>query len=176
VKFSKYSQIFPQNLRVPLRKPQRTSALKKPKMSQLTIKTFIYPEAFTEMQTIRNKVFHEEQGVDPALEFDGLDHTAEHLLAYLDNQPVGTTRIRYLDSQTAKIERLAVLPSARGKGIGKKLMKKALEIAQQKPIQQIVVNSQEYVKGLYQQLGFEQLGEKFDEAGITHVKMIKKLR
>jgi predicted GNAT family N-acyltransferase len=145
-------------------------------MSQITIKTFIYPEAFTEMQAIRNKVFHEEQKVDPALEFDGLDNTAEHLLAYLDKQPVGTARIRYLDSQTVKIERLAVLPSARGKGIGKKLMETALNIAEQKTIQQVVVNSQEYIKGLYQKLGFEQIGEKFDEAGIPHVKMIKKLR
>jgi predicted GNAT family N-acyltransferase len=145
-------------------------------MSQTTIKTFIYPEAFSEMQAIRNKVFHEEQGVDPALEFDGLDNTAEHLLAYLNHQPVGTARIRYLDSRTAKIERLAVLPSARGKGIGKKLMETALNIAEQKTIQQVVVNSQEYIKGMYQQLGFEQIGEKFDEAGIPHVKMIKKLR
>lgn len=144
-------------------------------MNQPTIKTFIYPEAFTEMQAIRKTVFHEEQGVDQALEFDGLDDIAEHLLAYLDNQPVGTARIRYLDSQTAKIERLAVLSTARGKGIGKEIMEKAVEIAKQKSIQQVVVNAQEYVKGLYQQLGFEQVGEIFDEAGIPHVKMIKRL-
>lgn len=145
-------------------------------MNQITIKTFIYPEAFTEMQAIRTIVFHKEQGVDQALEFDGLDNIAEHLLAYLDNQPAGTARIRYLDSQTAKIERLAVLSNARGKGIGKKLMEKALDMAEQKAIQQVVVNAQEYVKGLYQQLGFEQVGEKFEEAGIPHVKMLKKIR
>jgi len=145
-------------------------------MNQITIKSFIYPEAFTEMQAIRNQVFHEEQGVDPALEFDGLDNTAEHLLAYLDNQTVGTARIRYLDNQTAKIERLAVLSAARGQGIGKNLMEKALEIIEAKQMQQVVVNAQEYVKGLYQQLGFEQVGEIFDEAGISHVKMIKNLR
>ncbi|MFB8787721.1 MAG: GNAT family N-acetyltransferase [Potamolinea sp.] len=145
-------------------------------MNQITIKSFIYPEAFIEMQAIRNQVFHEEQGVDPALEFDGLDNTAEHLLAYLDNQPVGTARIRYLDNQTAKIERLAVLSPARGKGIGKKLMEKALEIIEAKQMQQVVVNAQEYVKGLYQQLAFEQVGESFEEAGIFHVKMIKKMR
>ncbi len=145
-------------------------------MGQLIIKTFIYPEAFSEMQAIRRAVFQEEQGVDPALEFDGLDETAEHLLAYLDNQPVGTTRIRYLDQQTAKFERLAVLAKARGLGIGKQLMIKALDVAKKKQIHQVVINAQEYIKVLYEKLGFEQVGERFDEAGIPHVKMIKKLK
>ena len=145
-------------------------------MNQPTIKTLIYPEFFAEIEAIRRSVFQEEQGVDPALEFDGLDATATHLLAYLDEQPVGTARIRYLEQQTAKIERLAVLSTARGLGIGKKLMVKALDVAQENNTQDVVVNAQEYVKALYQQLGFEQVGERFEEAGIVHIKMIKRLR
>ncbi len=145
-------------------------------MSHLTVKTFVYPEAFTEMEAIRRSVFQEEQGVDPALEFDGLDPMAAHFLAYLDNQPVGTARIRYLNAKTAKLERLAVLPEARGKGIGKKLMEKALEVAAQKNLEEVVIHAQDYVKGLYEKLGFEQVGERFEEAGISHVKMIKRLR
>jgi predicted GNAT family N-acyltransferase len=145
-------------------------------MNQLSIKTLVYPEAFVEIKAIRCAVFQEEQGVDPALEFDGLDETATHLLAYLDEQPVGTARIRYLEQQTAKIERLAVLSTARGLGIGKKLMVKALDVAEKNNTQDVVVNAQEYVKALYQQLGFEQVGERFEEAGIVHIKMIKRLR
>lgn len=124
---------------------------------------------------VRNQVFQIEQRVEPELEFDGKDETAEHLLAYLDNQPVGTARIRYLDYQRAKIERLAVLTTARGQGIGKKLMEKALEVAAQKEVKEVVIHAQDYVKGLYQQLGFEQEGERFEEAGILHVKMRKRL-
>ena len=144
-------------------------------MSQLIIKTFVYPEVFSEIKSIRRSVFQEEQGVDPALDFDGLDETAEHLLAYLDTQPVGTARIRYLERQRAKIERLAVLATARGQGIGKKLMEKALEIAAQKNVQEVEVHAQEYVRGLYQQLDFEQEWENFVEASIPHVKMRKRL-
>jgi len=144
-------------------------------MSQLIIKTFVYPEVFSEIKSIRRSVFQEEQGVDPALDFDGLDETAEHLLAYLDTQPVGTARIRYLERQRAKIERLAVIATARGQGIGKKLMEKALEIAAQKNVQEVEVHAQEYVRGLYQQLDFEQEGENFEEASIPHVKMRKRL-
>ncbi len=145
-------------------------------MNQLTLKVFTYPEEFSQMQAIRRTVFQEEQGVDPSLDFDGLDETAEHILAYVDNQPVGTARVRYLNQQTAKIERLAVLPIARGLGLGKKLMEKAIDLASQKDVEEVVIHAQEYVKGLHQKLGFEQVGDIFYEAGIPHVEMIKKLK
>lgn len=145
-------------------------------MSKITLEVTNHTEKWPEIQSIRVQVFQVEQGVNPTLEFDGKDETAEHIVAYLDYQAVGTTRIRYLDRETAKIERLAVLSTARGRGIGKRLMEKALEIATQKNIREVVVHAQEYVKSLYQQLGFEQVGEQFEEAGISHIKMIKRLK
>lgn len=145
-------------------------------MSNLIIKTAELPQELPAIQAIRRLVFQVEQGVAPALDFDGQDETAEQLIAYLDEQPVGTARIRYLDNKTAKIERLAVLSIARGKGIGKKIMAKALDVASENNIQEVVIHAQEYIKSLHQQLGFEQEGEKFEEAGIPHVKMRKKLR
>ncbi len=89
---------------------------------------------------------------------------------------MGTARIRYLDETTAKIERLAVLPIARGYGVGKKIMQKALEVIDSKNILEVLIHAQEYIKGLHQQLGFEQEGEIFEEAGIRHVKMRRKLK
>ncbi|MGB3188361.1 MAG: GNAT family N-acetyltransferase [Limnoraphis sp.] len=143
-------------------------------MSDLEIKIVHYAEAVTEIRTIRHQVFTVEQGVESTLEFDG-DDTAQHLLAYLNYQPVGTARIRYLSPQTAKIERLAVLSTARGRGIGRELMQVALEVIASKKVEETVVHAQEYIKQLYHNLGFEQVGERFDEAGISHVKMIKKM-
>jgi predicted GNAT family N-acyltransferase len=145
-------------------------------MNQITLELVDYIDKISEINPIRVQVFQVEQGVDPALEFDGLDETAEHILAYLDNQPVGTLRIRYLDNQLAKIERLAVLSAARGQGIGRKLTEKAIEVIEQKQISKVKIHAQEYVKGLYEKLGFEQVGGIFEEAGIPHVKMIKHLR
>lgn len=145
-------------------------------MSQITLKIVQYTDNSSEINTIRIQVFQIEQGVDPELEFDGKDETAEHLLAYLDNQSVGTARIRYLSPKTAKIERLAVLSTARGLGIGKKLMEKAVEVAAQNDVEEVMIHAQEYVKNLHQQVGFEQVGERFDEAGIPHIKMIKRLK
>ncbi len=145
-------------------------------MNQITLRIVNYTDNSSEIKAIRTQVFQIEQGVDPEIEFDGKDETAEHLLAYLDNQPVGTARIRYLSPKTAKIERLAVLSTARGLGIGKELMEKAVEIAAQNDVEEVVIHAQDYVKRLHQKIGFEQVGERFDEAGIAHVKMIKRLK
>ncbi len=144
-------------------------------MNNLVIKTAESPQDFSAIESIRRNVFQLEQGVDPALDFDGKDALSEQIIAYLDGEPVGTARIRYLDCKTAKIERLAVLSSARGKGIGKQIMEKALDIASENNIERVVIHAQEHVKGLHQKLGFEPEGEIFEEAGIPHVKMRKKL-
>ena len=145
-------------------------------MSNLIIKTAELPQDLAAIEAIRRLVFQEEQGVDPVLDFDGQDETSEQIIAYLDNQPVGTARIRYFVDYTAKIERLAVLSTARGQGIGKKILEKALDVLAKNNIQEVVIHAQEYIKGLYQQVGFQQEGEKFEEAGIPHVKMRKKLK
>lgn len=145
-------------------------------MNQLEIKTVNYEEQLQSIQNIRIEVFQEEQGVASELEFDGLDGSSTHLLAYLDDIPVGTTRIRKIDKDTVKIERLAVLSALRNRGIGKQLMSTALEIIASQGDRLVVVHAQEYIKKLYQQLGFEQVGVSFEEAGISHVKMIKQLQ
>ncbi|MEH1844639.1 MAG: GNAT family N-acetyltransferase [Nostoc sp.] len=142
-------------------------------MSNLVIKVADFSEEFPAIAAIRKSVFQEEQGVDPALEFDGKDEISQHLIAYLDVEAVGTTRIRYLDAQTAKIERLAVLSTARGQGIGQKIMENALVVIANKNIREVVIHSQEYVKRLYHKLNFVEEGEIFEEAGIPHVKMRK---
>ncbi len=144
-------------------------------MNQLKIEIVTYAEYLAPIKTIRTRVFQEEQGITPELEFDGLDHTATHLLAYIDGKPVGTARIRSIDEKTIKIERLAVLPEARRRGIGKQLTQKALSFAQEHHYQTAIANSQLYIKNLYEKLGFTPVGKVFQEAGIPHIKMSKKL-
>ncbi|MDZ8031379.1 GNAT family N-acetyltransferase [Nostoc sp. DedSLP04] len=142
-------------------------------MSNLVIKVAELPKDFPAIQAIRKSVFQEEQGVDPALEFDGKDEISDHLIAYLNVEAVGTARIRYLDEKTAKIERLAVLSTVRGQGIGKKIMENALQVIANQHIPEVVIHAQEYVKDLYKKLDFVEEGEIFEEANILHVKMRK---
>lgn len=147
-------------------------------MNQIEIKQVTYQQAQTQIDHIRTQVFQIEQQIPTELEFDGLDRDAIQLLAYWKNQAVGTARIRTIDQHKLKIERLAVLASARGNGIATKLMEYAVEICQKDLQIQgdriVLVHAQAYIKQLYLNLGFQIVGEPFDEAGIPHLAMIKR--
>ena len=144
-------------------------------MESLNIKAVEYKAEISVIKQIRTEVFQKEQGVAAQLEFDGLDNGAIQLLAYINDKAVGTARIREIDRNTAKIERLAVLPEARKQGVGKELMQAALEIICEQEKATAIVHAQVYIADLYKQLGFETMGEEFSEAGIAHVKMSKQL-
>ena len=141
----------------------------------LKIKQVSYQTESQNIIEIRTTVFQQEQGVAPELEFDGLDGSATQFLAFWHNQAVGTARIRAIDQYTAKIERLAVLPRVRRKGIGKELMREALKVISEQNKSVAVVHAQMYIADLYQELGFIVIGKPFVEADIKHVKMTKKI-
>ena len=141
----------------------------------LQIKTVKYQDEIAAIAHIRTQVFQKEQGVSAELEFDGLDADAIQFLAYLNGKAVATARIREIDANRVKIERLAVLPEFRKQGIGKQLMESTLSVVYSLDKSKAIVHAQEYIASLYQQLGFEVVGERFSEAGIAHVKMVKQL-
>lgn len=134
-------------------------------------------ETITEaIKHIRTKVFQEEQRISAELEFDGLDSGATHFVAYLNNRAVATARIREVEGNAVKIERLAVLPEARRQGIAKKLMHTALKTISEQHRSCAIVHAQYSIAPLYEQLGFQPVGDKFNEAGIVHLKMIKAIK
>jgi hypothetical protein len=55
-----------------------------------TVKPIYWNTSQKEVKAIRNKVFVEEQGVPPELEWDGLDEHSYHVLAYAPDGPIGT--------------------------------------------------------------------------------------
>lgn len=130
------------------------------------------PEQLGHALDIRRAVFVAEQGVSEALEFDGRDGAAEHLLALLDGEPVGALRLRLPeDGRIAKIERVAVLAPARGRSIGQALVRSALERAIALDAHEARLHAQTYVIAFYQALGFVAFGEEFEEDGIPHLAM-----
>jgi predicted GNAT family N-acyltransferase len=121
--------------------------------------------------SIRLRVFVREQGVPEEIELDADDNRASHLLATVDGKPVGTARI-VIKNTRAKIGRMAVLRNYRGKGVGKALLKRALELARKRRAKLIYLNAQVPVVGFYEKMGFRFVGRVFMEAGIPHLKMI----
>lgn len=144
-------------------------------MREVVIQRVAYQQATTDIQpdiqAVRATVFQVEQGVNASLDFDGLDPVAHHLVAYLNQQPVGTARIRLLNPQLAKIERVAVIAEYRGQGIGQQIMIAALDWLKQQHIPECKIHAQTAVVQFYRNLGFQPYGKEFEEAGIPHLEM-----
>jgi predicted GNAT family N-acyltransferase len=123
---------------------------------------------------LRYEVFVDEQGVPRELEVDELDPSATHLVAIDGDQIVGTLRI--LDhGAAAKVGRVAVRATARRSGIGARLMHHAAVIAADRGFTEIIVHAQLAVMGFYRRLGYVEEGETFEDAGIPHIAMRKKI-
>jgi predicted GNAT family N-acyltransferase len=120
---------------------------------------------------IRLRVFVKEQGVPREVELDCDDERALHLLACFGARAVGTARV-VVKREGAKIGRMAVLRSCRGKGVGKALLKHAVKAAREKGAKAIFLYAQVPVIGFYEKLGFCCTGPVFMEAGIPHRKMV----
>lgn len=140
---------------------------------------------------VRRVVFVDEQDVDERLEWDDWDDdpatthvvaydrdpTRDAALAVADGvRPVGAARLRPKDREAAtvgKVERVAVLDSYRGTGVGRALMDVLETEGRERGFESFLLHSQTQAAGFYERLGYERFGDEFDEAGIPHVKMRK---
>ena len=143
----------------------------------LSLKPIVKPIDQWHVINIRQIVFREEQGV-PYHEDEVLKEEleAKTYLIYLGDKPIGTLRYR-LVNDCYKIERFAILKEYRNRGYGKLAMEFITNLIASKFNPCIVtLNSQERVIEFYKKCGFTPVGEKFQEAGITHIKMIKEFK
>ncbi|MEM8949561.1 MAG: GNAT family N-acetyltransferase [Pseudomonadota bacterium] len=120
---------------------------------------------------IREAVFITEQRIDPSVDFDGLDDQADHMLATQAGHAVGTLRLRTIGDGTAKIERVAVLKSARGQAIGAAMVDAALHHLRLSGFREAKLHAQTHTLDFYAKHGFVAFGEDFDEDGIPHRAM-----
>ena len=123
---------------------------------------------------IRRAVFIEEQGVSEADEVDGRDPDCLHWLAWRDDVPVATLRV-LPKGRDAKVQRVAVLPEARGTGLGAALMRAAMDELRAMGFARAVLGAQTDALGFYERLGFAAHGPVYDDAGLPHRDMTRDL-
>ena len=118
---------------------------------------------------IRKEVFVLEQECDPKDEYEYEEESTHFLLT--DNKiPVATARYRKTQFGI-KMERFAVLANKRGKGYGLIILKHMInELKDIKSAKYL--HAQVQVVEFYKKVGFKKIGDKFDEVGIMHYKMI----
>jgi len=131
----------------------------------------INEEELTEVRAIRRAVFCEEQQIDEAIEIDGLDPSAVHVLVSVNKMPAATGRLLVMKDGFF-IGRVAVLPKFRKKRLGDLAVRLLIRAAYDMGGQQQWIHAQLSVRGFYEKLGFTPVGDIYEEAGIPHITMV----
>ncbi|WP_437726264.1 GNAT family N-acetyltransferase [Sorangium sp. So ce861] len=123
---------------------------------------------------LRYEVFVVEQAVPADIEVDELDEGAQHFVVLDGDEVVATMRIvPYGDA--LKVGRVAVRKDLRGSGLGRRLLEEAIRVAAAQGARALVLNAQVAAAPFYRKLGFVEEGPIFDEAGIPHTRMVRRM-
>jgi YbgC/YbaW family acyl-CoA thioester hydrolase len=122
---------------------------------------------------IRRAVFTQEQGIDAALDDDGADADALHVVAFNRiGAPLGTGRLAQHATGVGKVGRMAVVAALRGSSVGRQLLDALVTAARQRGDRYVMLHAQASAVGFYQRLGWQPQGAAFLQAGIEHWEMV----
>ena len=130
---------------------------------------------FAQALSIRWQVFVGEQNVPPEVEHDHDDKKAIHFGAFDQDQMIGTGRVM-IKGQRGKIGRLAILKPYRSQGAGMQLLNYIVSYGMESGFAELYLGALVQAIGFYEKAGFAAEGELYDDAGIPHRTMRKRLK
>lgn len=132
------------------------------------------PQELYAILQLRTEVFVVEQQC-VFQDMDGKDKDCLHLMAWENDQLLAYTRLvpAGVAYSLPSIGRVVTSPAARGRGIGKILMKNSIsEIYTNFGVSPIKIGAQLYLLKFYSELGFKQTSDVYLEDGIEHIEMV----
>ena len=133
-----------------------------------------------ETYRIRKKILRKNIPLTEKTEGD-FDKNTFHLGAFIDDKLVSVATFMQNDSQyfnglQYRLRGMATLESFQGKGFGKKLIFKALEVLKERKATILWCNARVVALNFYKKLGFKTIGTEFDIPFIgPHYVMYKNL-
>ncbi len=131
-------------------------------------------------EPVRRAVFIEEQQCPEDEEWDEADAESLHAVI-LDASGAALATGRLLpvlgsdagaDAGLGRIGRMAVARSARGGGLGGRILDVLMAQSQARGDRGVLLHAQCHAQGFYAGRGFVPRGEPFDEVGIPHIEMV----
>jgi len=122
---------------------------------------------------LRFAIFVGEQNVPPGIELDAMDEASLHAVAFdAEGKPIGTGRLL----PEGRIGRMAVVKEWRRRGVGADLLEALLDEARRRGIAEVTLSAQLQAAEFYRAHGFVAEGKVYEEAGILHQSMRRKLK
>ena len=141
----------------------------------ISIKEVHTAEELKQAQKIREEVLEKEQGFPHDVNIDGLDPSASHALAFDDEVPVATARLTIPTEGEGMIARIALIPSYRGMGLGKLIIRKLESVAKRHRLRTLSVEPHARLEAFFRNLGYEKVPGSVELAGHHLIKMMKRL-
>lgn len=126
---------------------------------------------------LRDEVFVTEQEITLP-ELDDVDLSAIHvfLLNNKKTDALATCRVFQDKNKNWILGRVAVAKTARNQHLGRKMLETVHRyLKDELEAKSIACHAQMPVKQFYEKLGYQTVGDTFDEGGISHIQMVKKL-
>lgn len=121
---------------------------------------------------IRETVFVKEQGF--VEEFDSVDGTATHIVAFCDGKAASVCRF-FEQEGYYLIGRIAVLQAYRSQGLGGSIIRYAEERISSVGGREIRIHAQARAEGFYKKLGYVSIGDYDFDENCRHIWMVKYL-
>lgn len=128
------------------------------------------------VRRIRHRVFVVEQGIPAALDADGRDDDAYHLLACADGRPVATGRLIVTGDRRGALGRIAVLPDWRGAGLGRSIVAGLEDEARRRGLDAVTLEPHARLEGFYRELGYATVPGRSRAGRHELITMQKRLR
>lgn len=111
------------------------------------------------------------------LDLDNKDQQALHFRGMQGDELIAYGRVSLDDiHKIADIKRVAIHPNFRKNQLGSLLMTTMLDFIQQQPnIKTVELDAQYHLQRFYEKYGFEAVHEPYDDGGVMHIKMTKKI-
>ena len=121
----------------------------------------------------RQAIFVVEQR-SPYPDLDGLDRDALHLLLHGEDGLAGYLRL--IPSPPPRIGRVAVAAPLRRRGLGRRLVEAALRrCGKDWPGGAVVLSAQSWLVPFYESFGFAVTSAPYDDFGVPHVDMARRI-
>ena len=142
-------------------------------MSTIRLLTFGTPD-YDASVALRFEVLRKPLGLTYTVEQLSEEWSDLHLASFdAAENIIGILLLTPLNEQEVKMRQVAIAPDQQGRGLGSKLVLASEALAKSLEFKKMTLHARETAVPFYLRLGYQIVGDKFEEVGIPHFKMEK---
>ena len=130
---------------------------------------------YLQERSLRYERLRRPLGGAPGSERFEFEDEAVHLVAVADAEVVGCVLFIQQSPLHGRLFQMAVSESWERRGLGRMLVQRLEEVVLSHHIERIELHARCHVRGFYEKLGYCQCSDVYEEVGIPHITMEKRL-